>query len=315
MPLGSMIASTLRLASVFHKTGRAGQEGGMRRDRRVLDFRQICLAVATGVLISGCASGAAKFSGNDRGQTVMPGERNPQSASLTPMSDDDLRTTFRDVLLSDLGEYPTGPELFTADGKVTKFSRVRVEGRFWIADGELCVVSNGHPPPMCRRFARDAGGQVYLTSLRDENGENRLGGAIPMSVTRPQRGEGIAAVPIGGEARLQGPQPSGFVPMGEEDLRATFQNVTISLMGDVHSYPEQFRSDGQYVLHARGQPEGRFWIEGDELCVATVQSGAETCRRFARDGEGAIFLTAYRDDRGSRIIGEPAPVSVEPIKQ
>lgn len=163
----------------------------MRRGVAGFDFAQLCMVVTAVAAVSGCAPGVAQTCQTGDGPIAAPvnGElrsRNPESPWLAPMLDADLRSTFREVILSSTGDARGWPEQFSADGVYTKYSRVRFEGRFWIADDELCVEIHEHPLPLCRRFARDAEGRVYLTGFRDERGERDFAGSILMSITRPQ---------------------------------------------------------------------------------------------------------------------------------
>lgn len=98
-----------------------------------------------------------------------------------------------------------------------------------------------------------------------------------------------------------------LVAMSDDDLRRTFANVSTVVCG---SGGERFLSNGEYVLGAHIRMRGRHWVHNGELCTDVGISTVPTCRRFAFDSAGRIYLTHEHDERGDIPMDEPFQITL-----
>ena len=66
---------------------------------------------------------------------------------------------------------------------------------------------------------------------------------------------------------------------------------------------ERFYPNGTYSKRTRGVRQGHYRIQGDELCVSLEPDQHTSCRRYARDARGQIYLVGFRDGQAEPWIG------------
>ena len=81
------------------------------------------------------------------------------------LSENELIDVFRNVQVRYKDAYPPVSETFGEDGRYSAGGDYLQEGRFWVANGELCARVEGQTgATLCRRFGRSADGGVYEIS-------------------------------------------------------------------------------------------------------------------------------------------------------
>ena len=97
------------------------------------------------------------------------------------LTNEELTELFSDTVITD-SERSTLKEVFYADGRYESRSRVQYKGTYFIANDEVCVISEASGFPFCRKFARDESGRVLVVYSRNKAGE-RWGVRIPYKFT------------------------------------------------------------------------------------------------------------------------------------
>ncbi len=95
-------------------------------------------------------------------------------------------------------------------------------------------------------------------------------------------------------------------------LRTMFHGVVVIDVDDPAATAERFYADGRYSKRTRGLRQGHYGFQGDELCVSLAPENTTSCRRYARDARGEIYLVAFRDGAATPWTGA-SRVRVQPL--
>lgn len=109
------------------------------------------------------------------------------------------------------------------------------------------------------------------------------------------------------------PDPHDLAPMDGEALRSAFRDVRATNTTMLTSGPEMFYADGTYTLQSRALIHGRYEIEHDQLCITTELNEVQTCRRFARDPAGGIYMVFYQQGDAGGAVDPPVAYTLIPI--
>jgi len=256
--------------------------------------QRLAMAAAFLALTAGCAPTEAPSSIVDdliQPSTVV-GE--PAPASLRRLTSAELTRLLpgRSLTLSDI--IGPGPEIFHEDGTYEVRSRVLMSGRYAIQEDMFCTRLYSSIRERCRRLWISTAGDLFSAA---EDGAGAPSSAMARVELRPIGERQRAMIAI------EGAQTDTLTPMTDTDLRAAFHDAVLS---SLHGRPEYFAKDGTYRTQNRIFRVGRFWVAGGEIC--TSAGGPVDCRRFATDGVGRIYITAWRE--GVREIATPDPILV-----
>jgi len=119
-----------------------------------------CLAAISLSLASSCSTAPSTHT-NARTPVATSAEGEP----IFQLSENELINVFRNVQVRYHDAYPPVSETFGEDGRYSAGGEYLQEGRFWVANGELCAKVEGQTgATLCRRFGRSADGGVYEIS-------------------------------------------------------------------------------------------------------------------------------------------------------
>jgi hypothetical protein len=123
---------------------RRADRGGMKRGARL----SACLGSVFLIGVSGCAT---------RTEAASP--------SLRPLENAELAKLFSDTAVGPGSRSSVGT-FYYADGRYKIEHGWHIWGTYTIKDNEVCVVTETNQVPFCKRYAKDAAGQVFQVSSR-----------------------------------------------------------------------------------------------------------------------------------------------------
>lgn len=126
-----------------------------------LGLQTTCAVLATAVLVSGCATGAA--------QTHLASTQ-AMSSSLRSLRSEEINQLISGHSVAPADIVGAGVEIFHEDGRYESHSRIILTGRYRIEVGLLCTRLDGSDHQRCRQILVDPGGNIYSLDVGDMSG-------------------------------------------------------------------------------------------------------------------------------------------------
>lgn len=212
----------------------------------------------------------------------------------------ELNTTELAELFSDVVVLPEGgssvKHRYYADGRYEIEHGWRIWGSYTIQNSEVCVVTQTNQVPFCKRYSRNASGDVFLISSRRGDEAPREGPPYTKMSFRPFCTD-----------------PEKVPPLSESELKEIFPGYIVTDVSD-SSYQETFFEDGQHRIEGETVLWNRYTIVGNDVCIVRQDTRSPFCRKFTKDEAGRI-LWLMSDGGKDRCMSTPTQYAFRPIDE